>query len=121
MGDREEVERVGEMMDMDVPRVQNGRSGLGNTGVPSGTAGSGPVLSATEMESKKSSVLDPSGPVLATVSDDDRLEGCQAGPVILRTDPSGSRSAVVCPKARLSHFSPFAISPVRSIEGPVAG
>lgn len=121
MGDREEVERVGEMMDMDVPRVQNGRSGLGNTGVPSGTAGSGPVLSATEMESKKSSVLDPSGPVLATVSDDDRLEGCQAGPVILRTDPSGSKSAVVCPKARLSHFSPFAISPVRSIEGPVAG
>lgn len=74
-GGGEEVARVEEMMDRDVPRVQNGCSELGNTGVPSCTAGSWPVLSATEMKAKKSSVLGPFGSVVATASGKDGLEG----------------------------------------------
>lgn len=72
MGD---AARVEEMADIEVPRVQKGRSELGNTGVPSGTAGSLPVLSATETEAKTSSVLSPVGSIVATASGHDGLEG----------------------------------------------
>lgn len=81
-GDTEEVARVEEMLDIHVLCVQNGRSELGNTCVSCGTAGSGPVLSATETEATKSSDLSVFGSVETTTSGHEGLEGLWAVPTV---------------------------------------
>ncbi len=77
IGDKEEVARVDEIIeeiDLDNPRLQNGLSETGNTAVASGTAGSEPLLSASEMKPKMSPV-GSFEPAVATTSTHDGLEG----------------------------------------------